>query len=675
MAVDGSIRLDVSIKTDAAEAGMDDLIREAEKTADALENAGERMTSAFGFDKALENAKNKAAAVEREYEALYQKIREKEAGIRADRSEFYRGDETGLNKAVDAALDKDAEYNKWLGRLQKLESASASARDAVATAEQAATIRAEKAVVRAEERKRRETEKTAAAQKKAAEKAAAAQKNSIDSVIKRIGKMALSVLSIRGAYSLLSRAAQNAMSRNDELRGQMEAVWNVLGTAVAPVVQEMVRWITVAISYVNALIQSLTGVDLIAKANAQSLKRQAAATKEAAKAARQAGFDEINKLSGSDSGAASGSAGTTDASAGIFKPVEVDTAAVEEIKRLIEDLLPVVGAVGAAFLTWKVVNGLGLPLGDCAGWVAIIAGAALAVAEYLGMWENGIDWDNLIACIAGVTVAATALFFIVGQTAAVIFLLVGGVALVVLGFKDWLENGKSLQALAAITAGVIALGVAFALVVGWPALLVAAIVAIVVAVVMYWDEIKAVLAKGWKWFDEHIIRPIGQFFVNLWNDTVNLAKKVGNFFKKMGQSIVNFVSGAFKGAINGVLTWLEWALNNWVKLLNGAIKLIDKIPGVNIPEIQPVKLPRLARGGIVNNPGYGVPLVAGEAGREAVLPLDRNTEWMDMLADRLGSAGGEKSIVVNVVLNGRTIQREVRRMDGLRTFATNGGIG
>ena len=28
--------------------------------------------------------------------------------------------------------------------------------------------------------------------------------------------------------------------------------------------------------------------------------------------------------------------------------------------------------------------------------------------------------------------------------------------------------------------------------------------------------------------------------------------------------------------------------------------------------------------------------IAGEAGREAVLPLDQNTEWMDMLAERLG---------------------------------------
>ena len=43
-------------------------------------------------------------------------------------------------------------------------------------------------------------------------------------------------------------------------------------------------------------------------------------------------------------------------------------------------------------------------------------------------------------------------------------------------------------------------------------------------------------------------------------------------------------------------------------------------------------LPKLARGAIVNNPGPGVPVIAGEAGSEAILPLDNNTEWMDVLA-------------------------------------------
>ena len=46
----------------------------------------------------------------------------------------------------------------------------------------------------------------------------------------------------------------------------------------------------------------------------------------------------------------------------------------------------------------------------------------------------------------------------------------------------------------------------------------------------------------------------------------------------------------------------------------------------------------------------------GEAGREAVLPLDNNTEWMDMLADRIG---GSRKVPVNINLNydGETFAR------------------
>jgi hypothetical protein len=39
----------------------------------------------------------------------------------------------------------------------------------------------------------------------------------------------------------------------------------------------------------------------------------------------------------------------------------------------------------------------------------------------------------------------------------------------------------------------------------------------------------------------------------------------------------------------------------------------------------------------------------GEAGKEAVLPLENNTEWMDKLADRIAARnGGQSKIVLQV---------------------------
>ena len=83
-------------------------------------------------------------------------------------------------------------------------------------------------------------------------------------------------------------------------------------------------------------------------------------------------------------------------------------------------------------------------------------------------------------------------------------------------------------------------------------------------------------------------------------------------------------------------------------------------------------MPKLARGGIVNNPGRGVPVIAGEAGKEAILPLDNNTEWMDTLAEKIN--GGAGRIVIPIYLSGRKIAEEVIDLTKQRNFATNGAI-
>ena len=104
-------------------------------------------------------------------------------------------------------------------------------------------------------------------------------------------------------------------------------------------------------------------------------------------------------------------------------------------------------------------------------------------------------------------------------------------------------------------------------------------------------------------------------------------------------------------------------------MINGAIGIINAIPGVNIKTIQEVSLPRLAKGGIVNNIGKGVPLIAGEAGREAILPLENNTEWMDILVDKIN--GGNTT--VPIYLDGKMIAKYMIDLQKRRAFATNGG--
>lgn len=166
-----------------------------------------------------------------------------------------------------------------------------------------------------------------------------------------------------------------------------------------------------------------------------------------------------------------------------------------------------------------------------------------------------------------------------------------------------------------------------------------------------------------EWVYEKIIKPVIDKIVWLKDKAIEL-------FKNVGTTVVNFVSGLFKSVINGVLAGIEWAINGFIKMLNGAIGLINKIPGVDIKKVELLSIPRLARGGIVNNPGRGVPVIAGEAGTEAVLPLERNTEWMDILAEKINSSG---QLTIPIILSGKKIAEYVVDLQKKKAFAMNGG--
>ena len=115
------------------------------------------------------------------------------------------------------------------------------------------------------------------------------------------------------------------------------------------------------------------------------------------------------------------------------------------------------------------------------------------------------------------------------------------------------------------------------------------------------------------------------FFSGLWNS-------ISSTFSKIGTNIANAISGAVKSGLNGVISQIENIINGGINLINGAINLINKIPCVNIGKIGKLNLPRLATGGTVTD---DILANIGESGREVVLPLDRNTEWADILASHI----------------------------------------
>lgn len=91
----------------------------------------------------------------------------------------------------------------------------------------------------------------------------------------------------------------------------------------------------------------------------------------------------------------------------------------------------------------------------------------------------------------------------------------------------------------------------------------------------------------------------GQLFSGLWQ---LLQEKFGKFAADFG----NFIGGIFKGAINGIIAFIENFLNGPIDIINGFLDLINGAfgwLGVNIGKIPRIQLPRLASGGIVEGIG------------------------------------------------------------------------
>ena len=143
---------------------------------------------------------------------------------------------------------------------------------------------------------------------------------------------------------------------------------------------------------------------------------------------------------------------------------------------------------------------------------------------------------------------------------------------------------------------------------------------------------------------------IKNIFTGLWDGVVGIFK-----------GVINVVIDVINAIISGI-NKLHWEVPDWVPLIGG------KEFGFSIP-----KIPKLARGGIVDSPTYAM---IGEAGKEAVMPLERNTGWIDQLADKLADkiGGGNGDMKLTVKLGEDTIFDKFIEFSRAKSFETNGEV-
>jgi tape measure domain-containing protein len=141
--------------------------------------------------------------------------------------------------------------------------------------------------------------------------------------------------------------------------------------------------------------------------------------------------------------------------------------------------------------------------------------------------------------------------------------------------------------------------------------------------------------------------------------------------KQIFESIVSGLRNIFKAPLNFMIDGINKFLSGI-----GKIKIPDWVPGVGGKGFSIPRIPRLAKGGIVSASTIAN---IGEAGTEAVIPLQRNTQGLDMIAEKISERlslsqndGTGATYVIKLVLDdGRVITKMV--IDNIKDYEARTG--
>nr|DAP61099.1 MAG TPA: minor tail protein [Caudoviricetes sp.] len=459
---------------------------------------------------------------------------------------------------------------------------------------------------------------------------------SIKSGIKNLLKYGIGIRSLFVLFRKLKQytiEAVKAYAENDpetkksinELKASLQglkASWGAafapILTAVIPVLQTLIGWITKAVDAIAAFFAALSGKSTFKRAItntgklSDNLSSGAGAAKEMKK--QLMGIDTLTIAQDSSSG---GGGGGGSGSGFEYEDVEISD---------------------------KIKNNLGLIKNLLEGIAALAIGLAF------------------------------------GKTAASIALILFGTLDLIDAFKNFINTGSLTKDMCAeMSTGFLKIGIGLALLTGsWIPLAIGAFLALGSFLSGWWDDITAFFDKisgivnGW--FDNALKtlsekgNSLSQIFILLYgvvqfsfNNIVGAIRTalsiIKAIFETLAAVVYGFATGDWSAALDKIKSaWIDvWVeIKRWgVSLINsilgtveafvnGVITMFNNLVGAFSSVLQffgggginwrasSVSIPRLAKGGIVKK---GTPFIAGEDGSEAVIPLERNTQWVSMVAD------------------------------------------
>lgn len=495
--------------------------------------------------------------------------------------------------------------------------------------------------------------------------------------IKSLKNFGIRLLGISSIYGVVSKASSAWLSQDTELANKLQSVWLGLGAIISPVIEGFSNVLLKGLGYLNAFLKALTGVDYIAKANAKAIENQTKSQKKLNKATQDYDFDVIRKQQ--DTSSSTNSTNTIDTS-GLIKIPELDDRIVKKLQDMAYWLKE----------NWHWIKEVGIILGVTFGAIAI--GKLLAnIGSLIGSGASGLL--GLQGLLVGLATAWVISLYVKGYKQIKEQLddlketqqgLIENKKQVTQGYKDVTEMYKEAVEQGTLTEtqrkGITktTLEMADALV----------------------RESKAIANDTglWQMFTE--VGPNAQEEMRQHIKLViEMAERMEELYKnghitkeQYDNFINNILPGVRKQAIRAGVSTKE--LDDTIKNIpkskditielnahDNATKTVDTV-------INKIKQglgglftstwknifgggnggKRFAVGGIVTQPTRAL---IGEAGYpEAVVPMTK--DYLSTLASEIGryssnSGGG----VVNVYLDGRLIQRQVKNTQNDRNFATN----
>lgn len=517
--------------------------------------------------------------------------------------------------------------------------------------------------------------------------------------MRNIGLLSIGLKLAGAAFGRLRSIVSEYISSNAELQAQVNGLKAGLGQALAPAIGLVVNLFAQLMPYVLGVanaIGSLFGMlfgNAFGKA-ATGAKQLAAGTGSAAKAQKELnnqllGFDQLNRLDApeesSSGGGGGGGVGAT--------PILAQTPAwMERFKSSFSDLFN-----SDEFKAANIGGKIGMSLQTGLDW---LGGEAMRF-NWNGVGRNlRENWDSFWSS------GAVESF---GRTIGIAF---AGIGDMIIGFMgpSWGEMEQAWKQQGIIGIGIYVAGMTLAgagkLVSG------------------FFTRLIAPMFQGMAdYFREHGHQSIAGFFQGLAdkskaigeNIKIHFVDPIVNWVKNLlgihspstvfAGFAVNCVDGftnkfsQLKNRITEKFTGISDAVKETVANIKSAFRFNWQLPSIKLPHLKVdwveaggllskflgvSHIPNLsvqwfAKGGIMDGAqifgGAGGKLFGGgEAGREAVLPLDRNTGWMDRIAEkvvqRIGT-DGDVNVTIPIYLDGKLITTEVIRR--LRSQARRDG--